>query len=103
MAEDTTRIKAGYETTEHAIAKSASTQGWVGMIVGTLIAVGPLLLGFVKDGSVAFAIIGGVIAVATQLRALVSDGSYIHSRTEVKISADTARVAALISREGKIE
>ncbi len=94
-------VKAGIETTEYARAKSASVWGVVGMVLGTIVAMGPQVLetmsGVVPTNSKIYLVGGLVLSLASVLYKFGIDAGYIQSRTTVKAKAEESKIAALMT------
>ncbi len=80
-------IKPGNQTSEHAMAKAAGWRAWVGIAIGAIIAVGPMLLPALQDNALAASIIGGLIMVASKLSAIFPESHYIKGRGDLKAKA----------------
>lgn len=89
-------VKDGETTSEYRMAESASRQGWLGLIVAAVLAVGPAVMGTASEDSVPYLVAAIAVAVATQLQAIVLKGSYVNSRTTVKKAAEETRQAEIL-------
>ena len=77
-------LKAGTETSEHAMAKKTQWLAVASMILGAIVAAGPgLLEGMAKD-STAYVIVGGVVMIAGKITHYLSSSAYGKQRADLK-------------------
>jgi len=86
-------IKPGNKTSEYAMAKSAGWRAWVGILIGAIIAIGPMVLPALQDNALAASIVGGLIMVASKMSAAFPQTAFIKGRGEIKVKAVVAAEA----------
>ena len=85
----TDTITPGIQTSEYQQAKSSSLWGTIGTVLGAVVAMTPLVD---ASGSSKFAAIAGaIIAAASIAMKTLTTLGYIKSRTDVKITATSAK------------
>ena len=82
-------ITPGTQTSEYQQAKSSSLWGTIGTVLGAIVAMTPLVD---ASGSSKFAALAGaIIAAASIAMKTLTTLGYIKSRTDVKITATSAK------------
>lgn len=80
----------GVGSTEFTVQQSAKLWGNVGIILGLILAIGPIALGMIPPDSKVVPIVGGLITIAGQVSKILVDLGYLRARTDVKVAQQAA-------------